>query len=419
MSRSRRIRKIIYSTTIVVSFIAGTLTGHTAKELPTEFYAEPYAGQIFIGQTGQGAEKFTDISGTDWFYGYVDALTQKGIISGRSETEYAPSGTLTVPECAAIVVRCLGLEDMAMSEQARLGMPEWYAGYMKVCIDAGIIEPDMYGFGYDENGGFVKKSENGISEPVKRYELAAFLSRLTMLDGTEIKARNTYFERGGNGHEFIRGGMYDKEAVALYADEIADFEDIPEQYRLSVLRCYYNALFNGDTNGNFNPENSLTRAEMAKLAAALTDISLRFGNDYREDAYSPTESDFRKNAAGEKVLKKQSGYDILRESAEKLEFVGNGYLRVPLYAVWPLGYTAEVYVYIGNENGYTQVCKISPETRGSYGNGTFIDCGILGAPGVKVLYILRNTATGGEVEGVLEANISGGVITLGDGISRM
>ncbi len=423
MSKIRRIRKAVYGITAAVAVIAGTFTGYTAGNTPPDFYPQPYAGKIFTHSTiTGGAKKFTDMSEKDWFYTYVDALTEKGIINGKSETQFDPNGTLTIPECAAIIVRCLGLEEKAANELSVLsqnGIYDWYAGYMKVCIDAGITEQDIYGFGYDENGGFILKHPEVLSVPVKRYELAAFLARLTTLDGVALKAENTYFERGGNGHEFIRGGMYDKDAVAKYSAQIADFESIPEPYRNSVLCTYYNALFNGDSNGNFNPENNLTRAEMAKLAAALTDMSLRFGSDLRENAYVPSDAEFRKNTKGEKVLKKQVGAEILKKSAARIEFVGSGYLRVPLFAVCPMGYTAEAHIYVGDANGYTEVGKITPATAGSYGDGTYVDCGILGAPGVKVLYILRNTASGGEVEGILEANISGGQITFSDGISRM
>lgn len=423
MSNYRNLRKTVYCVTVAASLIAGALTGYTAENTPQNFYPEPYAGKIFTaGVIARGAEKFTDISKADWFYAYVDALAEKGIINGKSETLFDSSGTLTVPECAAIIVRCLGLSEKAAQEQSALsakGEYDWYAGYMKVCIDAGIIEQDLYGFGYDGKGSFVKKSSDGDFEPVKRYELAAFLSRLTTLDNVETKAKNTYFERGGNGHEFIRGGMYDVQALEKYIADIADYESIPEAYRESVLRTYYNALFNGDESGNFNPGGNLTRAEMSKLAAALTDMSLRFGKDYRENAYTLTDADFRKNTKGQKVLKKQSGFEILKKNAEKIEFVGSGYLRVPLLAVCPLGYTAEAHIYVGDENGYTEVGKITPESYGSAENGTYVDCGILGAPGIRVVYILRNIAAGGDIEGVLEANIKDGNITFDDGISRM
>jgi hypothetical protein len=56
---------------------------------------------------------------------------------------------------------------------------------------------------------------------------------------------------------------------------IADFDEIPQNSREKVLKAYYNGIFNGDAEGRFNPNNNLTRAEMAKVLATIKDFSLR------------------------------------------------------------------------------------------------------------------------------------------------
>ncbi len=423
MSGSRKIRKTVYSVTIVLSIIAGTITGYTAPELTDEYYPEPYAANIFYSYRNAGAERFTDMKGDDWFYGYVDMLVKDGVINRRSVRVCDPQGTLTVPECAALLVRCLGLEDEAAKAAENLvasgakGSNKWYAGYMSVCVSLGIIDKDIYGFGYDENGVLCEKSEELSGKSVKRFELAAFLSRMTMLDYKALEAKNNYSERGGEGHEFIRGGLYDSSILAMYQSEIKDYEQIPESYRGSVLRCYYNAIFNGDTLGNFNPNNNLTRAEMAKIVATLTDMSLRFGNDYRSGAYALSDSDFVTRASGEKVLKKKTGYAILEKCASLLALNPDGTLKVTLTSVAPLGYTIEAHAYADWGSTCFKIGTIGTGIDGIYESGSYINCMTYDTAKLKVVYILRNTARGGDVEGVLEATVNNGALSFSDGIS--
>ncbi len=423
MSGSRKIRRAVYSATVALSIIAGTITGYTAPELTGEYFPEPYAANIFYSTSSAGAERFTDMKDGDWFYGYVDMLVRDGVINGKSDTTYDPQGTLTVPECAALLVRCLGLEDEAAVAASELkaagaaGSDKWYAGYMSVCVGLGIIDADVYGFGYDVNGVLCEKEAQLTLKNVKRYELAAFLSRMTMLDYASIEAKNNYSERGGEGHEFIRGGLYESSVLSMYQNEIKDFDKIPESYRGSVLRCYYNAIFNGDAVGNFNPENNLTRAEMAKIVATLTDMSLRFGNDYRTDAYVPLDSDFVTKASGEKTLKKQVGYRILEKCAKLLTLNPDGTLRLTLASVAPLGYTIEAHAYADWGSTCFKIGTIGTGTDGVYESGSYINCLTYDTPKLRVVYILRNTAKGGKVEGVLEASMNSGTVSFSDGIS--
>ncbi len=424
MKNKRLLKKAIYSFTIIASIVAGSITGYGAKSAesaekysPGEFYKNPYTSEIFY--TGekpatQGAEKFQDIPSGIWYYDYVDTLVKEAVFSGRTEDTFDPNGNLTVPECAALIVRCLGLDGLAGEEQASLsaeGNTKWYAGYMKVCIDAGIIDENIYGYGYSGKK-FTLKDEKAVLKMVKRYELCAFLARMTTLDENEIRARNTYSEIGGLGHEFIRGGLYDMNAARKYRYEINDFESIPEEYREYVLMGYYNALFNGDAIGNFNPNNNLTRAEMSKLLAVLLDADKRFGNDYREGVYSATDADFRTDTDGKTVLKKEAGNKILVPLAEKLVYEGNN-LKVSLDSVAPLGYTVEAHIYSGNGITFQKIDKIGPGSENMYENGASVFHALDNG---KVIYLLRNMSDGGEIEGVLEANITNRQITTYDGI---
>lgn len=430
-----RSKKMLYSVVAVASAIAGMLCGNAAQDSglyePSEkLYREPYTSEIFAYRTpSEGAARFADMNSGDWFYTYVDGLVRSGIINGRSDTEYDPQGTLTLPECAALIVRCLGLESEASVASARIGtlglagFDKWYIGYMKICVDAGIVPSDDYGFGYDSDGNFVMKHDYFETVPIKRCELADLLYRMTTLEGGSVLAKNTYTERGGYGHELIRSGLYDMTAVYKYSGIITDFESIPEKHREGVLACYYNGIFNGDDSGRFNPNSSLTRAEMSKVVSVITDISQRFGEDMRDGAFTVTAADTRKDMYGDAELTKDAGYRILGVSADAAQIIDGTYLRIPLIANAPLGYALEVHVYSGSENEsgvfFEELGTVGVGTSGIYRSGDYADFGIDDGSIIKAVYLLRNIADGGDVEGVLEMRLENGTLVPYDGISRI
>ncbi len=419
----RKIKKTIYLLTIAVSMLFGSITGFTSPDFPQTFYAQPYGTQFFdLSNENAGAERFVDVTSDAWYFSYLDSLVKKGIINGVTETQYSPNGTLTLPECAALLVRTLGLEQEAtgrqqlISAKGKQGSDKWYIGYIALLCEMKVIDGASYGYTYDKQGDFIEKTSEPSLRPVKRYELASFLSNITKLDSSPVRAKNTYSERGGYGYEFIRGGMYDEGAVSKYKDEISDFESIPEDYRESVLECYYNAIFNGDSSGNFNPENSLTRAEMAKIIATLDDMSLRFGKDFRENAILPDNSSYTTDIYGNKVLKKNVGRELL-ESSLKGVSVNNGYLRLSHNSVLPLGYALEANIYTTDADGAcTKVMSYGNMQSGSNIQGIARDYYVGG--NAVVIYILRNIATGGDIEGILEVTIENGSIAYGDAIDR-
>jgi hypothetical protein len=61
------------------------------------------------------AMKFTDVNETDWFYEYVDAAYYNGIITGYSESVFAPKDNITRQDMATMISRALGTKAPAAS----------------------------------------------------------------------------------------------------------------------------------------------------------------------------------------------------------------------------------------------------------------------------------------------------------------
>lgn len=73
-----------------------------------------------LGLKPKANGKFTDVPGNSWFAPYVGTANAFGIVKGRSDTEFDPSGTITRQEAAVMTVRAAKLcgLDTALSDAA-------------------------------------------------------------------------------------------------------------------------------------------------------------------------------------------------------------------------------------------------------------------------------------------------------------
>lgn len=62
-----------------------------------------------LGAATDNSKIFDDVNESDWFFGYVAAAYRLGIVSGISETEFNPNGTITLEEAASMVARAAKL----------------------------------------------------------------------------------------------------------------------------------------------------------------------------------------------------------------------------------------------------------------------------------------------------------------------
>lgn len=73
------------------------------------------------------ANPFRDIQSSDWFYRYVLDVYSKGLMSGTSDTEFAPSATLTRGMVASILYRMEGNPAVTVSNTfTDLSDGQWY-----------------------------------------------------------------------------------------------------------------------------------------------------------------------------------------------------------------------------------------------------------------------------------------------------
>lgn len=346
-------------------------------------------GVNVLGVPGNNGDiEYTDVNKDDWYYQYVKFLSEKNVVNGVTETEFMPSGTFTVAQSAAVITRYLGLEDMAAERLSAMkllgvkGSDKWYAGYIQLMHEAGIM--DVTEYGCSVNGKSVSIDDaSRVEAPVNRYEFAAFVTRSFELDGTEIKIPSG----DGSGNEFIHGGFYDESKLELYIPYVKDYNDIPSSYEYYVLKAYYNGIFNGDNNGNFNPMNNLTRGEMAKIVSVILDKSQRVRIDPEINQNDVAESENKTakpldDGYADEYLLKAASSVVLYTDKDKM------YLLYQIKDALPDGYILEVRQYRKRSSGLDTV--VNSKSLNSV--NSFINCDF--EKGDKLVFLVKDAYNG-------------------------
>ncbi len=175
---------------------------------------------------------FLDAGERHWAFRYIKALAAKHIITGKSDTEFAPGAAVTRAEFAAMLVRSLGLTTSTEGTSFKdVDSSAWYASAVSAASEAGLI-----------------KGRNGErfapEEAISRQELTVMVIRAYELrEGQAPKAGSTAV-------------FTDRASIAAWAES-------------SVGAAVELGLLEGRGNGAFEPEGNATRAESAKLLALL------------------------------------------------------------------------------------------------------------------------------------------------------
>ncbi|MDN4608067.1 S8 family serine peptidase [Sporosarcina highlanderae] len=181
---------------------------------------------------------FTDIINT-FAKDEINKLAAKGIIQGKTETEFAPNAQITRAEFTVLVVRALGLP--LKSYEGKFAdvnkSKKWaYAG-IEAAAEVGIV-----------NG--TKDGKFSPDAPIKREEIAAMV---------------------------VRAIEYKNKVITENLDKPANFKD-HSSIGAYAIDLVYKATALGVIKGNdghFNPKNNATRAEAAvMLYRALDSLKL-------------------------------------------------------------------------------------------------------------------------------------------------
>ena len=180
--------------------------------------------------------KFTDVADGFWAKEYIDALSAKGIIGGKTATSFAPNDTITRAEFVKILAGIAGADvsSVATSDFTDISAGAWYAPYVAWANLNGVAKGDSGKFSPDAT--------------ISRQDIATMLYRYA----TDIAKQN----------------LPDKVAAVDFADsgEIADYA------KTAVQKLQKTGILGGKENNMFEPAATATRAEAAKMISIFINL---------------------------------------------------------------------------------------------------------------------------------------------------
>ncbi len=168
---------------------------------------------------------FTDCNG--WSKPYIEALYARNIVGGKAEGIFAPEDNITREEFVKLIIELFDLKDEnAVTTFADVPEDAWYYTYVASAQKYGIV-----------NG--ISSAEFGVGANIKRQDMAKIINEVLTKKGVTAPSADP----------------------AVFGD----FTAVSEYAQSHVLSVYGLGIVSGDDKGNFNPTQSATRGESAKM----------------------------------------------------------------------------------------------------------------------------------------------------------
>ncbi|NCB51527.1 MAG: hypothetical protein EOM54_06545 [Clostridia bacterium] len=173
---------------------------------------------------------FSDVPSGEWYAGYVQKCAWLEIINGFGDGTFRPNDNVKRGEFIKMLAIAAELYTTKTSTAVHWAAPYWY-----MLSESGVLEDVSIPCTYAS-----------LEQTITRYEMAALL-------------RNTLYN------------VYGENTVEVDSPEtnIGDYSVISMAYRSAVEQSYGKGILCGDENGDFNGDDSLTRAQAAKVIVCL------------------------------------------------------------------------------------------------------------------------------------------------------
>ncbi len=171
--------------------------------------------------------QFADLDIADWAYEAITSLAERGIVSGRTNTTFAPLEKVTREEFVKLLVCAAGYENLEFTSGRFTDVPvgSWYEKYVCIAAESGLV----YG---------IEKDRFGVGENVTRQDMLVMIYRA-------LSKKNT--------------------APAAAEPEFADTDAIADYAKSAVGALSGGGYINGVGDNKFNPKGTATRAETAQM----------------------------------------------------------------------------------------------------------------------------------------------------------
>lgn len=179
---------------------------------------------------------FTDVADTAWYADAVQYVYENGLMTGVSESEFAPDGTATRGQIVTILWRLAGspVVNYAM-RYADADEGAWYGEAVRWAASTGVVT------GYSE-------SSFGPNDAITREQLAAILYRYVKTQG-----------QGFTGMWYFSLRYDDAASISSWADEAMHW-------------CVMKGLLNGTSETTLSPQLTATRAQLAAILQRFCEL---------------------------------------------------------------------------------------------------------------------------------------------------
>lgn len=190
---------------------------------------------------GAAGAAFTDVPQNHWANPYVEAMTQKGVVTGVGNGRFNPDGNLSTAEFAVMLTQAFCPKEVADPEAGAA----WWEPYLNAAWEAGYLTDTTAGFSYADGSW----DADVVTAPMTRYDMAQAMNNTAAAEKMTLPT--------------------DEQREAAQA-AIGDFDSIPEDYESAVVAMYALGYLSGvNANGDFGGESTMTRAQSCVVMSKL------------------------------------------------------------------------------------------------------------------------------------------------------
>lgn len=190
---------------------------------------------------GAAGAAFTDVPQDHWANPYVEAMTQKGVVTGVGNGRFNPDGNLSTAEFAVMLTQAFCPKEVADQKEGAA----WWEPYLNAAWEAGYLTDTTAGFSYADGSW----DADVVTAPMTRYDMAQAMNNTAVAEKMTLPT--------------------DEQREAAQA-AIGDFDSIPEDYESAVVAMYALGYLSGvNANGDFGGESTMTRAQSCVVMSKL------------------------------------------------------------------------------------------------------------------------------------------------------
>ena len=209
------------------------IAGRYDKSIQSVEFVTSQIGKYIIGIS---KKEFLDLNNHTWAKDAVETMTQKGIVNGRTDTEFDPNAKITRAEFTALITRML---EYHMSSDVTIPFEDvdknsWYYNPIAIAYDRGLISGKAEGI-FDPQGN------------ISREEIASIVAKVLVNKSFNIEEDKNL--------DFFK----DRDDIALWA-------------KSSVELVAKKGIITGMEDGNFAPKKKANRAEAIVILYRLYNL---------------------------------------------------------------------------------------------------------------------------------------------------